>query len=574
MPKSIAGLAVALLLLVAFRASAFAQTVTGDWHAALSPSPAVTLRLSLHFERTPSGGYTGALVSLDQGPTPIALAEIAATGDALSFKLPVTPPGSFTGKWDAKSGAWVGEWTQGGLSSPLTLLPGPPDKNPVVAGLDGVWDGKLNLPTGVALHLVLHVRTGDAGTSATVDSIDQLAYGLSVSSIHRDGQTVGFEMSALGASFTGTLSADGKTIDGRWTQGGRATPLSFALRPPAAANAAPRRPQTPVKPYPYREEDVTFDDAPAGVKLAGTLTLPQGAGTFPAVVLVAGSGPNTRNEPLLGHQVFLVLADHLTRNGIAVLRYDKRGVGQSTGDYAKATTADFADDAEAAAAYLRSRAEIDARRVGLIGHSEGGEIVPMVAAKDPAVAFIVMMAGPGVDGAAILEEQAQLIAKATGMEDAKVAQSAAFQRTLIDIVRQEPDPAAATPRLETAVSQFATVHALPAASLEPQAAAINTPWFRFFFNYDPAPTLAKVRCPVLALNGSLDLQVPPDQNLPPIRKALAGNPDAEVDELPGLNHLFQDAKTGAPGEYGQIEETLSPAAMDLITDWILKHVRR
>jgi len=255
-----------------------------------------------------------------------------------------------------------------------------------------------------------------------------------------------------------------------------------------------------------------------------------------------------------------------------VLRYDKRGTGASGGDYAKATTLDFAADAEAATAYLRGRPEIDRRRVGLIGHSEGGEIVPMVATRDSATAFIVMMAGPGVDGAAIFAEQARLIAKASGMDDAKIAESGALQRQLIDIVRAK-DADAAKPKLDLAINQFATAHAVPAGMLEGQATSINTAWFRFFFNYDPAPTLAKVRCPVLALNGSLDLQVPPDQNLPPIRAALARNRRAEVIELPGLNHLFQPAKTGAPAEYVKIETTLDPAALETITAWILKQTR-
>ena len=316
-------------------------------------------------------------------------------------------------------------------------------------------------------------------------------------------------------------------------------------------------------------------EAGAGVKLrlAGTLTLPKGNGPFPAVVLVAGSGPNTRNEPILGHQLFLVLADHLTRQGIAVLRYDKRGTGQSTGDYAKATTMDFADDVQAAMAYLKTRKDIDPRRIGLIGHSEGGLIVPIVAARDPSTAFIVMMAGPGVNGLDILLEQGRLIAKAMGMTDAKIAESSALRAQLFDIVRTEKDPAAAEVKLRAAFAPLAKAQALPDSAVEAQIRQINTEWFRAFFDYDPAPTLRQVRRPVLAINGSLDLQVPPAQSLPAIRAALAGNPDAEVDELPGLNHLFQTAKTGGVGEYAQIEETISPLALDTMTRWILKHSR-
>ncbi|HTX50874.1 MAG TPA: alpha/beta fold hydrolase [Caulobacteraceae bacterium] len=565
--------AAALFCVIGLGLPAVAQTVAGDWHGALALTPTQALHLAVHLEKHADGTYSGTFVSLDQGPTPIPLADIVSSGESLSFTLPVTPKGSFSGQWDAKSGAWVGEWKQGGFAAPLTLSPSGPTKAPVLTGLDGAWDATLKEPNGPTLHLVLHVRTSDAGTTATLDSIDQLAYGMTVNAIHRVGDAVDFEMNAVGARFAGTLSADGKTLIGAWAQGGQTGPLTFTLRSGAAANAQPMRPQTPVKPYPYRAEDVSFDDGP-GVKLAGTLTLPPGPGPFPAVVLVSGSGPNTRNEPILGHQIFLVLADHLTRRGIAVLRYDKRGVGQSTGDYAKATTQDFADDAESAVAYLRSRPEIDARRVGIIGHSEGGEIAPMVAVRDPRLAFIVMMAGPGVDGEAILLEQARLIGKAMGTPDAKLAEATALNEKLYTLVRAEKDPAAAVAKVKALLADNAAGRTLPTAAPDTESAAITSPWFRFFLDYDPAPTLAKVRCPVLALIGSLDLQVPPDQNLPAIRKALAANPDAEVVELPGLNHLFQDAKTGAPGEYGQIEETISPAAMDLMTNWILKHVRR
>jgi hypothetical protein len=315
---------------------------------------------------------------------------------------------------------------------------------------------------------------------------------------------------------------------------------------------------------------VAFDDPVAHVRLAGTLTLPHGDGPFPAVVLVAGSGPNTRDEPLLGHQVFLVLSDFLTRHGIAVLRYDKRGTGSSGGDYASATTLDFAADAQAAWRYLHGRKEVDPAHVGLIGHSEGGLIAPMVAVKEPVVAFIVLMAGPGVDGLDILMEQGRLIAKSMGVSDADIAQSSALRQQMFAIVRDEKDAGAASAKLKAVLTAYAKVHDLPEASLEAQAGQVNSDWFRFFAAYDPAPTLAKVGCPVLAMIGSKDLQVPPDQNLPVIRVALAHNPGAVVLELPNLNHLFQTAQTGGVGEYARIEETIAPVALQTMSDWILK----
>jgi hypothetical protein len=560
-----------MLICLATAQTSAAQTAAGDWVGTIVIGPGRTLREVVHIRKTADGAYTGTFDSVDRGSYGLGLTDIAVTGDTLSFSAAIEPKGVYTGKWDAASHGWVGQWTQGGQSFPQTLAAGPPPALPTVAGLDGVWDGALSVST-MQLRLALHLRTGADGTAAWLDSIDQMANGLDVTSLHRDGAHIGFEMPLLKVVFDGVVSADQQSIVGTFTQAGVPLPLTLTKRAPGAAAPTVLRPQTPKKPYPYREEQVAFDDAAANVRLAGTLTLPPGVGPFPAVVLVAGSGANTRNEPILGHQIFLVLADDLTRHGIAVLRYDKRGVGASTGDYAKATTMDFANDAEAAVVWLRGRPEVDAGHVGLVGHSEGGLIVPIVAVRDPKVAFIVMMAGPGVDGLDILLEQGRLIAKAMGATDAKVAENGALQRQLFDIVRSEKDPALADAKLKTALDAYAKANGLPEATVEAQAGTFNSDWFRFFFDYDPATALRQVRCPVLALSGSLDLQVPPDQNLPPIRAALAHDADATIVELPGLNHLFQPAKTGSPAEYGQIEETIAPVALDTITDWILKHV--
>jgi hypothetical protein len=330
----------------------------------------------------------------------------------------------------------------------------------------------------------------------------------------------------------------------------------------------PARPQTPKRPYPYAEETVTFPSLARGVTLAGTLTLPKTPGPHAAVVLVSGSGPNGRDELVAGHRIFLVLSDYLTRRGFAVLRYDKRGVGKSTGNYDTATTADFASDAEAGVAWLKTRSEVDPHKIGLVGHSEGGTIAPMAAVADPAVAFIVMMAGSGVPGDQIIVEQGRLIAMADGESKEKADEDAEKERETLAAVETEKSPAA----LKRLLGVKLAAEGAPDAQIDAQVKTLTSPWIRFFLTYDPAVSLRKLTIPVLALNGSLDLQVPPAQNLPPIRKALAeaGNQHAEVDELPGLNHLFQSAKTGSPAEYGQIEETISPVALDKIANWILK----
>jgi len=566
----IAGLSMAFAAHAVSAQTATTQQGSGDWLGGLAISPTVTLHVAIHIHKDAAGLQTGSFDSLDQGVYDLPLADVSTAGGALAFTVPKLHA-TYAGKWDAVSHAWSGQWAQGDRSIVLTLVSGETPAAPVVAGLDGDWDGALTVSGGMKLRLALHVETGAHGTMARLNSIDRQSV-LAISSLSRTGDKVRIEAKLIGAVYEAALDAKGQTLAGTWTQGGMPLALVLRRRGAGQVEAMLRRPQTPVKPYPYHEEEVAFEDAAGHAKLAGTLTLPAGAGPFPAVVLVSGSGPNTRNEPIMAHQLFLVLADHLTRHGIAVLRYDKRGTGASTGDYAKATTQDFANDADAAAAWLRGRKEIDPGKVGLIGHSEGGLIVPMVAVADPKVDFIVMMAGPGVRGDKVLSEQGRLITKAMGLSDEKVADSSALRDQMIAIVRTEKDPVVAAAKMRALVARDPKQKDAPQAVVEAQIATMNTDWFRFFFNYDPAPALRQVKCPVLAMIGSKDLQVPPDQNLPAIRAALAGNPDVEVDEPPGLNHLFQTAKTGAPGEYGEIEETMSPLALDTMTAWIAKHV--
>jgi uncharacterized protein len=373
------------------------------------------------------------------------------------------------------------------------------------------------------------------------------------------------ESKPIGGVFEGKIAADRSSIDGTWTQGGGSLPL--LLKPVKDHSELEwKRPQNPKKPYPYHEEEVSYDNTVQDVTLAATLTLPQGEGPFPAVLLITGSGPQDRDESLQGHKPFLILADYLTRRGIAVLRADDRGVGKSTGVFAKATTADFATDTEAGIAYLKTRPEIDHRKIGLIGHSEGGVIAPMVAARNADVAFIVMMAGTGVPGDDILVAQGEAIALASGTSPEVAAKAAAKEREMLKLVETGKDDAALEKELKEKMAGE-----VPEAQIGLQINEITSPWFRFFLTYDPATALQNVTCPVLAINGEKDTQVPPKQNLPAIRKALeqAGNQHFEADELPGLNHLFQTAKTGAPAEYAEIEETMSPVALEKMAGWIL-----
>jgi uncharacterized protein len=433
-----------------------------------------------------------------------------------------------------------------------------------LARLEGDWDGRLDAGA-LKVRIVLHVHTQGGSTVATLDSPDQNANGLPAK-VTLTGDHVSFTAQGAPGIFEGDLSADGAALGGKWS----GAPLAFARRAAGAAAPVLNRPQTPAKPYPYREDLVTYGNAATHLKLAGTLNLPPGRGPFPAAVLIAGSGAHTRDETVFGHAIFLVLADHLTRRGIAVLRYDKRGLGGSGGDFTAATSRDFAADAEAGVGYLRTRPEIDPGRIGLIGHSEGGVIAPMVANKDPSVAFLVLMAGSAVPGDQIIMAQSHAIAAAAGARETALAAQAVLERRFLDAVMAAKDQPAAQSAAEAVLKSAG----LPDAAIATQAKAASSDWYRFFLAYDPAPALHRLRIPVLALIGSKDLQVPADLNLPVLREALRSDPGAEVRELPGLNHLFQTARTGAPSEYGEIEETLAPLALDVITDWILAHAGR
>ncbi|HEY4077591.1 MAG TPA: alpha/beta fold hydrolase [Rhizomicrobium sp.] len=455
-----------------------------------------------------------------------------------------------------------------GLTGLLLMMMAAPVMAQAITGLDGDWDGALAAGGGIKLRLSLHIESHDGATSAALTSLDQGNGRILVAAITRDGDAMTLDVPMVHGGFKGTLSGDGHTLSGTWTQG-VPLPLTFTRRAVgAAAPAEMKRPQEPKPPFPYKSEDITFA-GPGGITLAGTLTTPQGPGPFPAVVLVQGSGPHDRDENLMGHKPFLLLADALTRRGIVVLRADKRGVRKSGGNYTSATSEDFAADAQAGVTHLRSLKIIDAKKVGLIGHSEGGLIAPMVAAKDPQLAFIVLMAGPGLKGEDILLMQQRLIGQAMGTGPTMLDQSAVRNRQLFEIVRTTPDLDEAKTKVRAALA----ADGVPPERVEAALGQAVTPWFRFFLSYDPAPTLRQVKCPVLAIDGALDLQVPPKEDLAAIKAALGANPDATVEELPGLNHLFQTAKTGAPSEYNEIEETMAPSVLALIGDWIVQRTR-
>ena len=548
-------------------------TLQGHWTGSLQAGEAV-LHLVLHVSKAADGSFKATIDSLDQGVYGIEVTSFTQKDSTLHFNVS-SVGASYEGKFAADHGSIEGDWTQGSASLPLVFhrqAAGAGAKKPsdAIASAEGVWQGALE-GNGMRLRLQLHVSHDDQKQLvAALDSPDQGVGGLPAIKVSQKDASFHFEIPVVSGVYEGTLNAGKMALTGTWTQNGVEQKLDFQ-RSDLLLELV--RPQNPVKPYPYKEEEVSFPNGKAKISLAGTLTLPRGPGPFPAAILLSGPGPHDRDESIVGHRPFLVLADHLTRKGIAVLRFDKRGTGKSTGDYAKATAEDFADDAEAALAYLKTRKEIDAKKAGLIGHSEGGMIAPLVAVRSSDVAWIVLLAGPGLKGEDTLLLQSELILKTAGVDDGEIARTREFNKQTYALVRQEKDPATLQAKLSDLAQSSGMSASLPPAALQSQVRLMASPWFRFFLDYDPVPTLQKTMCPVLALNGEKDLQVAPKENLAKIQKALqeGGNKDFQTTELPGLNHLFQHGPTGSPTEYGGILETMAPEALNAVSDWVLKH---
>lgn len=333
---------------------------------------------------------------------------------------------------------------------------------------------------------------------------------------------------------------------------------------------APKRPQEPKPPYPYTEEFVSFESPIAKVILVGTLTLPLSKGPFPVALLIAGAGKSDRDATILGHKPFWILADYLTRQGIAVLRFDKRGCGKSSGDFNIATTQDFAEDVLAGIAYLKSRREVNLKQIGLIGASEGGVIAPMVAAKSQEVAFIVLMGACGVSGEQMMYSRSAANLRANGATEASIDKDQKDKQKRFAVLKREPDVTIAAKLLQELI-KIQKKENFDSESIDAEVSLMNTNWFRYFLTWDPTIALKQVQIPVLALNGELDQQIFSKENLPVISKALedGDNKDYSIVELPKLNHLFQTCHKGSFEEYAKIEETISPVALNLITEWVL-----
>ncbi len=563
-------------------------SAAGHWEGQIK-LPGTGLSIAVDMERK-DGTWTGSIDIPAQGLHGCQLNGIKAQDFDVAFAMPGIPgEPTFAGKLKEVGKVIEGDFTQGGQTFPFLLkrtaasLPKPgetPSKGQPGSGLAGSWQGSLKPLPMVELRMSLEISKGPEGIlKGFALSLDQGGPRMPLTAIKEDAGVVHLEVASVGGEFDGKMSTDGSEVIGEWQQSGSKLPLVYKrMSSPAKP---PARPQEPKKPFPYMAEEVTVDNTAANIKLAGTFTFPKEGGPHPAVVLISGSGPQDRNEALMGHKPFLVLADHLTRAGIAVLRCDDRGVGRSKGSFATATDADFAEDVLACVSWLKARKEVDPKRIGLVGHSEGGVVAPLAVVRQPEdVAFLVMLAGVGLPPEELLIRQGADMARAEGLGEAAIAKASAMKSRALALIKEATNDQQAqaivrqvyNTELAALSKEERTSLGMSSQAITAEVKGFSSRWFRELLTYDPHATLAQVKCPVLAINGEKDIQVAAKENLAGIRQALAdgGNKDVTTLELPGLNHLFQTCTTGTIGEYSKIEETFSPAAMKVVSDWIRK----
>jgi len=549
----------------------------GSWKGKINVG--VELPVVLHI-KTVDGKYSATLDSPDQNAYDIKVDEIITEGKKISLVIE-SIGGKYEGILSEDGKKIAGTFFQGGANFPLELsLTETKDKIVDEIAYESLWQGKLSI-SGIELRLVFKIYNSEDKLQVHLDSPDQGAKNIKGDVDYYNEDSVKFSFAQINGRYEGKFENE-NLIKGKWYQA--ALNLDLILGKVDKVVEV-KRPQEPQPPYPYNEEEVKFKNEKADITLDGTLTIPEGSAPFPAVVMVSGSGPQDRDENILNHKPFKVIADYLTRNGIAVLRYDDRGVGKSEGDFGKAISTDFANDAIAAVEYLASRKDvIDANKIGIAGHSEGGMIAPMAANKSESVSFIILLAGPGTTGEQILIDQSRLILEASGVSKSYIDKQEKLIIKIYEVIKSEKDDSIATEKISLYFDDFTarltedekSEFESDMANFKQRIPMLLSPWFRYFVSYDPAGELEKIKIPILALNGSNDLQVPVDVNLEGIKTALekAGNKNHKLIKLEGLNHLFQTSETGSPTEYAKIEETFSPEALKIISDWILEVISK
>ena len=552
-----------------------------SWTGTLE-SGVTRLKLGLHFTLNSEGTWKGTMDSPEQRAFNIPMDSVVLAGDRLRFEIR-SVRAKFDGIVSTNPTRIQGSWTQGTNIQVVLHVDekSQPAKAVVMDSFSGTWNGHIELEK-TKLAMVLHLSQDDDGKwRGALDSPEQGAMGIPVDLASVNGKEIYCEIKSAGASIKATLSEDSQTIEGMWVQGEK---YSFRLHRSSVPKIVLHRPQTPRAPFPYRTEDITFENKTAKIRLAGTLTLPDGTGPHPAIVLISGSGAHNRDEEMNEHKVFFVIADYLTRKGVAVLRYDDRGTGESTGAFSGTTTLDFADDAISAVEYLSGRSDILVEQIGLLGHSEGGIVAPIAEVKSGKVAFVVLLAGPGVDGEQLLYEQSRRIIASNGGSEEVIEENRLVQEELFRIVATESNASIAETKLKQLSETKAAQHKENGwsnqkieewnSAFQADCTRVNSPWFRMFLTLDPADWLRRVRAPILVINGDRDTQVVPDQNLPAIENALklGGHSSYVIKRLPQLNHQLQTCKTGSPEEYREIEETIAPIALEAVAEWVLKTI--
>lgn len=443
--------------------------------------------------------------------------------------------------------------------------------------VEGKWYGKLKIQN-TELRVVFDIKRSDTLYIGTMDSPDQGATGIPMESVTFSNSILNIKHSSIMMEYNGVYMGD--KIIGTFRQAGHPIPLNLSKRVPEGAG----RPQEPKEPFPYISEELFIPNKRDSIVLSGTLTLPQKGKVHNAVILISGSGPQNRNEEIMGHKPFLVLSDFLTRNGIAVLRYDDRGVGASGGKFAPANTMDFTEDVRWVYKFLRDREDIG--KIGIIGHSEGGIIAPIVASEYDDISFIILMAAPGMKGRDIIITQQAAIAQASGSSQEDIEAYQSLNNIIFDLIETHKGDMTSLRKIISETLLKESKGEIPESAIKQQLASLLTPWMIFYLNYDPVDALKKVNCPVLAINGNKDLQVISKTNLDIIYMALTGekrpdntvvthsNNNVKSIEFEGLNHLFQTAPTGHPKEYSTIEETMNPSVLNSILEWINEIITR
>lgn len=465
----------------------------------------------------------------------------------------------------------------------LLIFAGIPAYAQSIAKYTGSWEGTLDAGV-IQLRIIFHIKEdGKGGLLSTADSPDQSAYGLKCDSTFIQGSGITILMTNLNASFSGKLIND-STIDGTFVQ---QADIPLQLNKTTQVKEK-KRPQTPIAPFPYKMEEVEYSNADQSLRYGATITIPEGNTVFPAIVLITGSGAQDRDETIMGHKPFAVIADHLTRKGFMVLRADDRGVGKSTGIFNNATSEDFSKDVSSHIDYILSRPETNKKKIGLIGHSEGGMIAPMVAVKRKDIDFIVLLAAPGVPITDLMAAQNEAIAKSNAVGENALKEIQPLFKKVVSAIMDAPDSTTAIASITAITENWAAAQSkelLKELNFETarerseyiteMVRQFQSPWFRYFIRFNPGEYLEQLKCKVLAINGDKDIQVLASQNLTGTEAALkkSKSPLYNIEELQGLNHLFQTCKKCSLEEYGELEETISPAALETISNWLIKNVK-